>query len=346
MAEKYYKDINVQRTIKLRALFKALPLFARDFFRSIAPNTTTLTRLNYAYDLRIFFGYLSNECLKMNGKSPTDITVKDLSQLKLKDIEMYVEYLSLYFAGEKLLENNASGKARKIATLKAFFKYYYKSSDLKSNVCALIDMPKIHEKPIIRLDSAEIADLLDLIESGEGLTDSQKKYHKKTKLRDLALVTLMLSTGIRVSEVVGLNIADIDFNNNSFKAMRKGGDIAILYFGFEAENALKNYLDERKNQSTYALDYPLFLNLQKKRLGVRSVQNLVKKYAILASPLKNISPHKLRSTFGTYLYNETGDIYLVADVLGHKDVNTTRKHYADVLEDRRKSARDVIKLRD
>ena len=120
----------------------------------------------------------------------------------------------------------------------------------------------------------------------------------------------------------------------------------ILYFGEEAEKALLSYMDERKNQKSYALDEPLFLNLQKQRLGVRSVQNLVKKYARLAAPLKNISPHKLRSTFGTALYQETGDIYLVADVLGHKDVNTTRKHYAKIVDDRRKSVKNAVKLRD
>jgi len=346
MAESYYKEINKQRMLTLRNLFSELPLFARDFFRSIEITTTMLTRLNYAYDLKTFFNYLSNETLIMNGKSPTQISVDDLSNLALRDIEMYIEYLSLYFIDNKQIENSAYGKARKISTLKAFFKYFFKNGSLESNVCSLVEMPKIHDKPIVRLEANEIADLLDLIESGDGLTVSQKKYHKKTCLRDLALVTLMLSTGIRVSEVVGLNISDLNFNNSSFRVTRKGGNIAILYFGDEAEKALCNYLDQRKLQNTHNLDLPLFLNLQKQRLGIRSVQNLVKKYAKLASPLKNISPHKLRSTFGTYLYNETGDIYLVADVLGHKDVNTTRKHYAEVLEDRRRSVKDAIKLRD
>ena len=90
----------------------------------------------------------------------------------------------------------------------------------------------------------------------------------------------------------------------------------------------------------------LFLSLQKKRMDVRSVQNLVKKYARVITPLKNISPHKLRSTFGTNLYNETGDIYLVADVLGHSDVNTTRRHYAAMSDENRRVAAHKIHLRD
>ena len=88
-----------------------------------------------------------------------------------------------------------------------------------------------------------------------------------------------------------------------------------------------------------------FLSLQMKRMSVRSVEKLVKKYAVLVTPLKKITPHKLRSTYGTTLYQETGDIYLVADVLGHSDVNTTRKHYAAMEDSRRRTARNAVQLR-
>ena len=90
----------------------------------------------------------------------------------------------------------------------------------------------------------------------------------------------------------------------------------------------------------------VFLSLQKKRMSVRTVENMVKKYAGLVTPLKKITPHKLRSTYGTSLYRETGDIYLVASVLGHSDVNTTKKHYAAQEDQRRKSARNIVQLRE
>ena len=346
MAESYYKQINNERTLRLRELFNDLPPFARDFFRSVETTTSPLTRLNYAYDLRLFFQYLSDEVIKFSGKSPTGFTADDLKQIDLTDLEVYVEYLGLYFNKEKEMTNASRGKARKIASLRSFFKYYYKRGILDKNVCALIDMPKIHEKTITRLEPNEVADLLDLIEHGDGLTETQKRYHQITKKRDFALIVFLLSTGIRVSELAGLNIGDLDFNNQSFKVTRKGGNMAILYFGDEAEAALIDYLDERESHQTAGMDEPLFLSLQKSRMGVRSIQNLVKKYAKLASPLKNISPHKLRSTFGTALYQETGDIYLVADVLGHKDVNTTRKHYAKIIDDNRKKVKNAVKLRD
>ena len=81
-------------------------------------------------------------------------------------------------------------------------------------------------------------------------------------------------------------------------------------------------------------------------MSVRSAEKMVKKYASVVTPLKHITPHKLRSTYGTHLYQETGDIYLVADVLGHSDVNTTKKHYAAIDEDRRRAARKAVKLRE
>ena len=87
-------------------------------------------------------------------------------------------------------------------------------------------------------------------------------------------------------------------------------------------------------------------SLQNKRMAVRSVENLVKKYSSRVTTLKKITPHKLRSTYGTALYRESNDIYLVADVLGHKDVNTTRRHYAAQADERRRSAANKVKLRE
>lgn len=188
---------------------------------------------------------------------------------------------------------------------------------------------------------------MDEVESGGQLTAKQQAYHQKTKIRDLALLTLLLGTGIRVSECVGLNIQDVDFKNAGIRIYRKGGKEVTVYFGQEVEEALENYLNERESIiPAPGHEDALFLSLQNKRMSVRSVENLVKKYARTVAPLKPITPHKLRSTYGTALYQETGDIYLVADVLGHSDVNTTKKHYAALEDQRRRSARNKVRLRE
>ena len=188
--------------------------------------------------------------------------------------------------------------------------------------------------------------LIDIASTGNGLSEHQKRFQERTRLRDLAMLMLFLGTGIRVSECVGTNIDDFDFDQNAFLVTRKGGDQTILYFPETVADALMEYLVSRRQiEALPGHEQAFFLSLQRKRITQRAVQNLVKKYASVAAPLKKrISPHKLRSTFGTNLYNETGDIYLVADVLGHADVNTTRRHYAAMTDARKREAAKRIPM--
>ena len=218
---------------------------------------------------------------------------------------------------------------------------------IKTNPVLLVDMPKLHDKAIIRLDPDETAELLDYIEhAGDSLTGQKKAYYEKTRLRDLAIVTLLLGTGIRVSECVGLDVEDVDFKNDAIRVVRKGGSEMMIYFGDEVEQALLNYLEGRAAITPVAgHEHALFYSTQRKRIGIQAVENMVKKYAREITTTKKITPHKLRSTYGTTLYQETGDIYLVADVLGHKDVNTTKKHYAAMDDSRRRKAATAVKLR-
>ena len=204
------------------------------------------------------------------------------------------------------------------------------------------------EKAIIQLDPDEVANLLDYMENyGSQLSGVQLYHYNKQKYRDLAIITLLLGTGVRVSELVGLNIGDVDFKNNGIRILRKGGNEMIVYFGQEVEKALTDYLELSRNGITPVAGHEeaLFLSGQRKRISVDAVEKMVKKYASAVS-VKTITPHKLRSTYGTALYRETGDIYLVADVLGHADVNTTKKHYAKLSDARRRSASKAVILRE
>jgi len=263
------------------------------------------------------------------------------------DIEEYLSYLKYYEKDGVEHTNDERGLKRKLASLRSFYRYLYKNEMIGQDPAVKVDMPKIHEKTITRLDIDEVANLLDEVESGESLTEKQQKFHEKTKKRDLAMMTLLLGTGIRVSECVGLDMDDVDFKNDGIRIHRKGGKEVVVYFGDEVESALLSYIEERKKTEAVAgHEEALFLSLQKKRISVRAVEKLVKKYAQTVTTVKHITPHKLRSTYGTNLYRETGDIYLVADVLGHNDVNTTKKHYAALEDDRRRGARNAVKLRD
>ena len=346
----YHEHTDIENTLRLRQVLATLPSFCRDYFRAIDATTTTKTRISYAYDIRIFFQFLLETNPSLKEKTMTDLTVQILDQVKAVDIEEYQEYLKVYQNrnADKLETNGELGLKRKISALRSFYAYYYKREMIETNPAVLVDVPKIHEKSIIRLDADEVVLLLDHIEHcGDTLTGQKRVFWEKNKERDLAIVTLLLGTGIRVSECVGLDIEDVDFKNNGIKVTRKGGNEMVVYFGPEVEKALKNYLEVRENITPLSgHEHALFYSAQKKRIGVQAIENLVKKYAREITTTKKITPHKLRSTYGTALYQETGDIYLVADVLGHRDVNTTKKHYAALDDARRRQAATAVRLRE
>lgn len=346
----YHEQKYIDNTLRLRSVLNTLPPFAKDYFRAAEPTTSARTRISYAYDIRVFFNFLMENNPVYKNYTMDQFTAHDLEKLEPVDIEEYQEYLKVYENKDKRqITNTEKGLARKMSALRSFYGYYFRHRIISRNPTLLVDMPKLHEKAIIRLDADEVAMLLDYVDhGGDRLTGQRKVYYEKTKTRDLAILTLLLGTGIRVSECVGLDIQDVDFKNNGIKVTRKGGNEMVVYFGEEVENALKTYLFTTRKAAAALPGHEdaLFLSTQRKRMGVQAVENMVKKYAKEITPNKKITPHKLRSTYGTALYKETGDIYLVADVLGHKDVNTTRKHYAAIDENRRRQAAGVVKLRD
>ena len=346
----YHEQTEIENTLKLREVQKTLPSFARDFFRGISTTTSASTRIKYAYDIRVFFEYLHDANPFVANKEITELSIDILDKITALDLEEYVEYLKAYKPSgtDTLITNGEKGIKRKLSALRAFYAYFYKRELIKTNPTLLIDMPKLHQKEIIRLDAGEVAALLDFVENaGDKLTGHQKAYYEKTKIRDLALITLLLGTGIRVSECVGLDLDDVDFRNGCIRVIRKGGNEMMVYFGLEVEKALLDYLEQRNSlQAAEGHENALFLSSQRRRISVKAVENLVKKYTAAITTTKKITPHKLRSTYGTQLYQETGDIYLVADVLGHKDVNTTKRHYAAMSDQKRRSAANAVKLRE
>jgi site-specific recombinase XerD len=195
------------------------------------------------------------------------------------------------------------------------------------------------------MNNYEVQAILNAVEYGnQQMSKRQLAYCQRTKARDLAILTLMLGTGIRVSECNGLDLSDIDLVVNTLTIVRKGGGQDVLYFGDDVHKVLQDYIDtERKNISPVSgHEKALFFSLQGKRISVDAIEKLVKKYAGIAVPNKKITPHKLRSTYGTALYRETGDIRLVADVLGHENVNTTIDYYAAIEDEHKKMAANAV----
>lgn len=346
MAEKTYHEQERNKcTLELRELQNELPKFLRDYFRGIENSTAPRTQIGYAIDLRTFFEFVKDNNSTYRDVDMHDIGIDILSQLNAQDIEEYLDYLKYYVKNGHEYTNDERAIKRKLSALRSMYNYFHKKRIIDENPVLQVDMPKLHKKQIIRLDNDEVDDLLNVVESGDRLTKKQAECHDKLKVRDMAILTLLLGTGMRVSECVGINLEDVDYINDRIKIVRKGGYESFVYYGEEVRQALLDYMEERDEiDALEGHKNALFLSSQRRRITVRSVELLVKKYASTVTG-KHITPHKLRSTYGTNLYKETGDIYLVADVLGHSDVNTTRKHYAELEEDRKKSVKDTVVIR-
>lgn len=363
----YHDQLKKTEILKLRELQKELPPFLKEFFVGISHRTSPKTATAYAYDLGVFFRFIYEEHRILGGIPSIELTLSNLDDITVTDMEEFLNYLSFYIkldnknTNNNGTENNGAenkkrehspevsnenrSKARKLSAIRTVYKYFLKKEKIKTNPPSLIDMPKITDKAIVKLEVNEIGDFLDAVESGNKLTPHQKTHHKRTQKRDLALITLMLGTGLRISECIGINLEHIDFDINGVSVTRKGGDTAIIYFGEEVQEALEDYIKERKELIPKdENETALFLSTHGYRISARQVQILVKKYS-QGVTIKKITPHKLRSTFGTNLYRETGDIYLVANALGHSNVNTTHKHYVDMQEENRKKVVTHTKLR-
>ncbi len=349
--ERYYDEFNREKYEKFSEVLEKLPYFCNDFFTGIDMRTSVLTKLNYATDLGIFFDFLTHKVRGFIGKNVADITLQDLNDyVTSTEIEYFLRYLSYYTYNGKPYRNGEKAKARKLSSVRSMFKYFYNKNMLDENVASKVSMPKLHDKTIIRLDDSEVGGVMATVESDKKFgSEFRDAYNLNTRDRDLAIISMFLGTGIRVSELVGLNVDDIDMTNNAFKVTRKGGNMSVLYFSDEVKEALDLYIGWRNDRlmkaGKYGEENALFLSLQNKRITVRAVENLIKKYTGIVNPLKSVSPHKLRSTYGTALYRETKDIYVVAEVLGHRDVNTTKKHYAALDEDIKRDASTKVTLR-
>ncbi|MEE3392786.1 MAG: tyrosine-type recombinase/integrase [Lachnospiraceae bacterium] len=338
----YKKQEKLKLEQKTSAILDGCPSYVRDYFNNIKLTTEPLTRYNYAVDIMNFLQFIVDSNSSLN--TVRDITPEIFNSIRRADIIEYLGSVAAYVDKNGIERTNSEhGYARKLSALRSLYKFLVASAEypeIRLNPAAVVRMPKIHKKDIIYMEKDEISDFLDLVKSGN-LSGKKKQYYEKTKYRDIAIMTLFLGTGMRVSELVGINIDDIDLDHNSVQVSRKGGKVQFLYFNNDVKAALQDYLDiERPAIAEKAEDRsPLFYSMQKKRIGTKAVENLVKKYAAEAVPNKHITAHKLRSTYATNLYENTDDIYLVSSSLGHESLETT-KHYADESEERRRRAKD------
>lgn len=336
----YYKEQRLKKQKKLQELKKGLPSYVLPYLDEKELNSQINTVVSYAYDLHTFFQYLISSNPECHDLQANEITLDLIKSLTFEDINEYQRWLSYSDTGKSHM-NSERGIARRMAPLRGFFQFASLHCYLESDpTLGAAKRRKAPKNDIIRMDASEVSNMLNTVKNSNMSSARQKKFCEKSQFRDTAIITLLLNTGIRVSECVGLDLDDLNFKANTLSIVRKGGKSSTLYFNDAVATALKEYIEfERTPMMTDRPDEKaLFLSNRKLRLCVKAVENIVKKFAKESVAGKHITPHKLRSTYGTALYQATGDIRLVADVLGHEDINTTAKHYAAIEESHRQTA--------
>ena len=314
-----------------------LPKFLRSFFIYLRGNVLPMTRLNYLRDIRLFCEYLCRETILTDAKEPIDISIKEFNKIKAKDINSYIDYCRHYSITKdgvtNIYENNNKTLARKKSSVSVMFKHLYRDELIEKNITDGFDpirVQKASEKEIKALQDDEVMIMLDAVSTGVGLTEREKGYWEKTKLRDKAILILFLTYGLRLSELWQLNISSFNFNRGEFKIYRKRGKESVMPINDSVNAVIHDYINNERLSDDRVVagnEDALFLSLQGKRMTERQIRELVKKYTAIAlktSKAGGYSPHKLRATAATSLIGRGNSIYDVAALLDHEQVTTTQ----------------------
>ncbi len=345
----YRSEVNTRNREKLSRLQQELPRYAVDYLLAIRAHCELSTVVSYGEDLMIFFEYLRRENPLLKDTKVRDIPLEMIASLNFHDINAFISEMSYTTKGtvkgrEIVHDAGRSRKRRMLSSLNAMFNYLRVHEYIEKNPAEGAEKIRMKDdKEIIRLSTDEAEQLMDSVKRQTVTVSSRRrKYDQKTVLRDTAICTLLLNTGMRVSECTGIDLKDIDFDERCIWIIRKGGQPDRVYFNDRTSQALTDYLQFERPHYVPAGDSTdhdaLFLSMQKKRMSTRAIQYMIHNYGESVLSRSGLSPHKLRKTYGTELYNRTGDIKLVADILGHQNMNTTKKYY--IASDHKKYGRD------
>ncbi len=342
------KDIETKK-IKLRdRRLREMPDFIADFIFSVQESKAISTQIEYIKDITLFFEFIIDLPEFSHIKNISELTIQDLKKLDEKDVRHFISHLTEYkktFTRKdnsiytQTFRNNQEGKARKLATLHVLYKWLTRNYDI-IDITRHVEI-KVNKKKQIKdkLDKNEIDKLVKTIIDDANIESKQVlKFHLRNKLRDLTITLLLAFTGIRIGELVQLDLDDISTKDLVMVVIRKSGDQELVYMPKEIISTLNAYIEKRKMLKDIPKEYEnaLFVTWQKKRIHPKTINAMLRKYKQRAKIDIKVTPHTFRRTFGTALLDQLGDIQLVADILGHSSPETTRKHYAQTSEKRKK----------
>ena len=335
-----------------RELEMELPSFMNGFFSYLRSGVMPNTRLAYLFDIRFFCEYLVKETDLTKAERPRDITAEEFGRIKARDVNTYINDYCRHYRVETdsavyIYENGNRSLSRKKSSLSVLFKYLYRDEIIPVNITDGFDpikLPKPGEREIKRLEIDEVKKMIDAVYEGDGLTEKEKSYWAKTKLRDTAILVLFITYGLRLYELQQLNVSSFDFQKGEFKIYRKRGKESTMPLNRSVEKVLKDYIEQerpKREEIRPGDEDALFLSLQKRRMTERAIRDLVKKYTSIGMSRgrsEGYSPHKLRATAATALIEEGNSIFDVQALLDHDNVTTTQLYAAH----KRNTKRELI----
>lgn len=327
-----------------------LPGFLRSYFIYLKSNVLPLSRFAYLRDIRFFFEYLINKTDLTSADSIKNIKSSELNKIKASDVNLFIDYCRKYTVEEQdniiVYENSNKTLARKKSSVSVLFKQLYRDGLIDVNITDGFDpirVPKPGEHEIKALQDDEVMIMLDAVTTGTHLTEHEKLYWEKTKLRDKAILILFLTYGLRLSELQQLNISSFNFSRGDFKIYRKRGKESIMPINKSVEMVVNDYINNERNPKSED-EEALFLSLQGTRITSRAIRDLVKKYTSIAlstSRKNGYSPHKLRATAATSLIGRGNSIYDVQALLDHEQVTTTQLYASHRINVKRDLVKDM-----
>lgn len=325
--ETYRNQQNARYLSYLMERRSKLPDFLNEYFLSISTSAIR-TQEAYACDLNMYFEYLHTQDERFSGKEISEFSLSDLASISTKDINRYTDNL--------LNERRLSPPTirRRLSAVNSVYEYFCSEEILEKNPVQSARKPADRRtNDIVHLPYKEMICLSQLVENDTRAVGKRKTVYERLRHRDFAVINILIFTGMRVSECVGLDISDVDMSAGKIRCVRKGySRKSVIVMNNDIRRALEVYLPTRcELQANPASVNALFLSTQGNRLSVGGIEGLVRKYALDLSPANDrITPHKLRASFATALYEKTGDIYLVSKALNHQSVSTTARYYASM----------------
>ena len=339
--------------MECEAIERELPSFLRSYFIYLKGNVLPMTRRAYLQDVRFFFEYLIAQTDLTKAEEPKEIKLSEIAKVRAVDVNLFIDYCRNYVKEDGdtayIIENNNKTLARKKSSVSVMFKALYRDELIPKNITDGFDpikVPKPGEREIKALQDDEVMIMLDAVSTGNGLTDRERIYWEKTKLRDKAILVVFLTYGLRLSELQQLNVSSFNFHRGEFKIYRKRGKESVMPLNDSVTMVIHDYIDNERPQEGIpeGNEDALFLSLQKKRMTERQIRQLVKKYTSIGMHVSRdsgYSPHKLRATTATSLIGRGNSIFDVAALLDHEQVTTTQLYAQHKVNVRRDLVNDM-----